>query len=530
MNKLFVFATILLASSFTFAATSQYTLTFRDDPATTVCIGWSGDPGTIYYGTTDEGTNYTNYPNTQAITRSGTAHNITRRFSRLTGLTPNTIYYFVIRDDAGQTSARFYFRTMSDDPNDPISFISGGDTRDGERIPVIGTYVENCPSGDCRERRRDGNKLVAKIRPDFIAFNGDLVLNTPVISDTEDELNNWLDDWQLTITSDGRIFPVTFIQGNHEDNSDVYNLFDVPQDEFYALDFNGGLMRMYMLNSELNPCSNANQLNWFTNDLQTHTGTSSDPIWKFATYHAPVYGMGEYGLEPDQMNCWVPLFEQYNVRLGMESHGHVTKWTYPSISNAAGDDFELAPTEFDGVVYIGEGQWGAPHRELEFTGANQKPYVRDQDHFDNYFFIRVNNQRTSIVSVRFDNINQVTASTDNSLGSDLPTNALIWTPSNGGEVILNLPIDTSNLNELDKIRSKVYPTITDETVNIQFDQVVDGATIELYNSLGKMCSSVDIEQVNNYEMDVKDACSGVNYIYIRLNDGTIESHKIVIAE
>ena len=168
-----LFAILLVSTSF--AAAEQFSLAFRNDPATSIVIGWSGDAGTVHYGLADFGTNYTSYPYTQSVDRTGGAHGITRHFARLTGLNPNTLYYFVVHDNTGQTSERYYFRTLSDDDNDPVSFISGGDTRDG--FSVLGVYVENCPSGDCLEKRRDGNKLVAKIRPDFVAFTGDFVMN-----------------------------------------------------------------------------------------------------------------------------------------------------------------------------------------------------------------------------------------------------------------------------------------------------------------------------------------------------------------
>ena len=155
---------------------------------------------------------------------------------------------------------------------------AGGNTRDG--FSLFGIYTENCPSGDCLEKRRDGNKLVAKIRPDFIAFTGDYVMNQ-ITSNTQNEWTTWLNDWQLTITQDGRMFPVTFSRGNHEDMFDVHEMFDIPFDEYYSLTINGGLLRLYMLNSELNACNDIGQLNWLTNDLQLNTGTATDPCWKF---------------------------------------------------------------------------------------------------------------------------------------------------------------------------------------------------------------------------------------------------------
>lgn len=516
--------TLLLCVSTATAATEFYTLSFRDDPATTMVIGWSGDNGTVHYGTTDEGTNYSAYTDSHASDRTGGAHGITRHFARLTGLTPNTIYYFVIHDAAGGTSQRYYFRTLSDDANDPISFISGGDTRDG--FKVFGVYVEDCPSGDCLGKFREGNQLVAKIRPDFIAFNGDFIMNQ-VTSNTTQEWSGWLTDWQLTVTPDGRMFPMTFTQGNHEDNLDMYELFDIPAEEYYVLNIHGGLMRLYMLNSELNACSNTAQLDWLTNDLQSNTGGASDPLWKFVNYHIPTYAMGNgYGLVSDQMTCWVNLFEQFGIKLVMESHTHITKWTYPCVANSGGTDFEV--DNQNGIVYIGEGQWGAPHRSLDFTGGSQKPYVRDQDVFDNFFYIRLNQSEASIQCVKFENVSSVTASTSDALGKDLPGNAVTWNPSNGGKVTITN--GAGKLSENTPMSSSVFPTVTSNTVNIEFGQLVGSAKIELYNSLGKLCTSEEVENVSSHEFDLKNACQGVNYIYIKTDDGKIESHRIVIGK
>lgn len=506
------------------AATGQYCLSYRDDPATTIVVGWSGDLGTVHYGTTDEGTNYGAYPFSQTVSRTGNAHNHNRRFARLTNLLPNTMYYFVIHDLNGDVSDRFKFRTLSDDPNDSVSFITGGDSRDG--FKVFGVYVEDCPSGNCLDKRRDGNKLVAKIKPDFIAFNGDFVMNQ-VTSNTFDEFSQWFDDWQLTISSDGRMYPTMHVQGNHEDNNDIYELFDVPLEEYYALNINNGLLRLYMLNSELNACTDTDQLNWLTSDLQLHnTGGGADPYWKFAMFHKPVYSMGNgYGLNTDQMTCWVNLFEQMNVRLVCESHAHITKWTYPCVVNANEDDFEV--DQENGIVYIGEGQWGAPHRNLDYTGNNKKPYVKDQDVFDSFFFITVSKTQTKIECVKFENINAVAENTNDELGAGLPVGITLWNPANGNHIILNNDIDFSSDDELTlKDQINIFPNPTIGNVNIEFEQHVTGATIKLFNSLGKLCVEDEING-DFYELKMENACKGVNYIYIQSEDGKVTSYKVI---
>lgn len=521
--KLFFTAFLVGNMAIAMATTSNHTLSYRDDPATTIVVGWSGDDGTVYYGTTNNGQNYMSYANNKATDRQATVKGQNRKFARLTGLTPNTVYYFVVHDNAGQTSQVFKFQTLSDNPNDPVSFISGGDTRQGV------WPVENC---NCRTERQEGNQLVAKLRPDFVAFNGDFIRNTPLVSDDAQEWTDWFADWSLATSGDGRLTPIIMTQGNHEDGDDMYNLFDIPQDEYYALDIHGGLIRMYSLNSELNACSDAAQLNWFDTDLQNHSGTGNDPIYKIAQYHIPTLALGNsYGLQSDQMDCWVPLFEQYGVNLVLESHTHITKWTYPVVKNGAGTDFELDP---NGIVYIGEGQWGAPHRALDFSmnpgDGNYEEWIRDQDVFDNFFFITADQNGMCIQTVRFDNVAGVATLFDDDLGSALPSGVSLWTPANTPTGCLEIagPGAPSNIDEQVSNVSQIYPVPASDQVTVEFVKVYDQeVTIEIYNSLGKLCRTETVSGTNQVNVDVTELCSGVNYFYIKTPDGKVESHRIV---
>ena len=517
--KKFIFFLLLISSIPSWATTSHYTLAYRDDPATTITIGWSGDDGTVYYGTQDFGINYSSYPQNHATDRMATHKGQNRKFARLTGLSPNTVYYFVIHDSNNNTSQRFKFQTLSDDPNNPVCFVSGGDTRDG--FSLLGIYIEDCPSGDCRQRRKDGNQIVSKIRPDFVAFNGDFIQNQ-ITSDVTQEWNNWLDDWQLSISADGKIYPIVLTQGNHEDNSDMYNIFDIPQDEYYALDIHSGLFRFYSLNSEIGACD-ATQLAWFTNDLQNHTGSASAPAWKIVQHHHPTYAMALYGLNQDQMDSWVGEFESYGVDLVMESHSHTTKWSWPCVKNSTNDGYDV--DTLDGIVYIGEGQWGAPHRDLDYTGSSQKTWIRDQDVFDNFFFIRVSQDTIQIENVSFENISSIANIYDDQLGSFLPNGTTTWNPSNGN--VIYITKTNSNVTEQQFNVTDIFPNPSKSIVYINFNKILNNNTIEVYNSLGKLCIKEELDQQNSYELNMEKLCSGVNYIIIKNDKGHVESHKVI---
>ena len=156
MKKLIVLIVILMGLH-TYASNDKYRLTLRGNPSTSIVVGWnqiSGSNPTVYYGTTDFGTNYASYPNSKTPNRTVFYKGMTNTFARLTGLQPNTAYYFVIRDSQG-TSQRFWFKTAPAD-NSRLSFIAGGDSRNN------------------RTPRQNANRLVAKLKPHAILFGGDM--------------------------------------------------------------------------------------------------------------------------------------------------------------------------------------------------------------------------------------------------------------------------------------------------------------------------------------------------------------------
>ena len=92
-----------------FASNDKYRLMLRDNPATTIVIGWdqiSGDSPTVYYGTTDFGTDHLKYAKSQTPERVVKFRGMNNHFARLKNLKPNTAYFFVIKDSEG-VSERF---------------------------------------------------------------------------------------------------------------------------------------------------------------------------------------------------------------------------------------------------------------------------------------------------------------------------------------------------------------------------------------------------------------------------------------
>ena len=343
----------ILGTSAANANTRRYRLMFNDDPATTITIGWEQISGTdqkVYFGTTDFGMNYLQYADSMVPHRSTTYMGMENQFVKLTNLSPNTAYYFVIRDSEG-VSERYWFRTCPNDNTQPLSFISGGDSRSG--------YTQ----------RIAANKVVAKIRPHAVLFGGDLT-NTPGDVSTQD----WLDHWQFTTTTDGQMIPVFHSFGNHEalgtgGANYIRDLFDVSEGTYYKVTFGGDLFSVYTMNGEVMPghtivdaTIRQDQINWLNATLPNDTA-----IWKSAQYHRPIMphnSTKQDGLE--EYEDWAELFYDNEVRLVMESDAHVVKVSEQVRPTPAPVNLPTSANWFatdnipvnKGLNFIGEGSWG----------------------------------------------------------------------------------------------------------------------------------------------------------------------------
>lgn len=388
--------------------TEKFRLIWNDDPSTTAVIAWNQATGSnpvVHYGTTDHGEDYSQYP--QSV-QTGDLHTtsykgMSNHFARLSGLQPATAYYFVIRDSLG-TSPRMWFRTSPDTP-EPFTFITGGDSRNN------------------REPRQNANRLVAKLRPLFVAFNGDFT-----DSDTNAEWQEWFDDWQLTIAPDGRIFPIVPARGNHEDsNAVLQNLFDLSASNYYAVSFGGDLLRLYSLNSEI--AAGGTQRSWLLNDLNAYAAQTT---WLMANYHKPMRPHTSSKSEGnDEYNNWAQPFYDYGFDVVVESDTHMMKRTYPLRPDSGGDE-GFVRDDATGTTYIGEGCWGAPLR----SANDGKSWTRALATFNGFDWIHVYPTHIEDRTVKVDTVQHVGSVSDNN-PFVVPNGLELWDPGNG--VVLYVP-------------------------------------------------------------------------------------------
>ena len=400
------FTIIFLFTSITLVAkTDKYRLTLRDNPSTSIVIAWNqitGNNPEVYYGTKDFDQDFSKYPKHQKPSRIVLHKDMNNHFTRLDNLKPNTAYYFVIKDSDSK-SKRFWFKTAPDD-NRKLSFIAGGDSRNN-RLP-----------------RQQANIIVSKLKPNAVLFGGDMTAG-----DNAPQWKAWMDDWQLTVSKDGRMTPVIAARGNHErSNQSIYNLFDTPsKDAYYAITFGKNLIRTYTLNTEIS--IEGNQTEWLKKDLKENKKT----IWKTAQYHKPMRPHVSNKKEGNkQYKNWAKLFYVEQVKLVVECDAHTVKTTWPIKPSLKKGNVEgFIRSDNDGTVYTGEGCWGAPLRH----NNDNKPWTRDSGKFNQVKWIFVSPKKIECRTIIVENAKEVQEVPNNST-FDIPENLKIWFPSNGAVV------------------------------------------------------------------------------------------------
>lgn len=398
---------LLFAVITSYASSDKYRLIVTDNPATTIMIGWnqiSGTSPTVYYGTTDYGTNWSSYPNSKTVDRSVSYKGMNNTFAKLSGLTPDTNYYFVIRDSQG-TSSRFWFKTAPS-TNQKMSFIAGGDSRNN------------------RTPRNNANLLVSKLKPTAIFFGGDMTNG-----DSDAEWKEWFDDWQNTTASDGRMFPIVPTRGNHEgSNNSIYHLFNVPStNAYYDITFGNNLYTIYTLNSEIS--AGGTQYSWLSQQLNANTS-----IWKSAQYHKPMRPHVSSKSEGnDEYSNWAQLFYDKGVNLVFESDSHTVKSTWPMkpCSGGTGCDEGFIRDDVNGTVYVGEGCWGAPLRSSD----DSKNWTRDAGTFNQFKWLFVEESKIEVRTIKVDNASSV-GSVSNTNPFTIPSGLDVWNPSNGSVITI----------------------------------------------------------------------------------------------
>ncbi len=490
------------------SATRRYRATFRTDPSTTISIGWdqySGNSPVLYYGTVDNGTNWNLYPLHTSPVLTTTDGGMNNTFVRLSGLSPGTIYYFVIKDSEG-ISLRYSFQTISNDQTQPLSLICGADTRSGVATRIV------------------GYKLVAKLRPMAIIFDGDLT-----DAGSAAELQSWFDDYTNTIATDGRITPIVLAEGNHETGVvNISNLYDTPNDgtnyenNYNSLPFGGKLLRVYSLNSNLTDYTV--ETAWLKSQLMSY-GNST--IWNLPQYHLPVRPTTSVKSNNDnEYRQWVPLFEQYNVKLVQEADAHVFSMTWPiKSSSATGNAQGFVRDNVNGIVYFGQGGWGAPL----YVADNPKSWTRGYEAVNHFMLLHLYPDHVDIYTIRFENEPNVPVLMDQTrftIPGQLSLETM--TDENGiqsgnvatiSRVINSLPDNTAN-------SISVFPSFVQNNLTVRMDNSFGESTVKITDLTGKIIDNQPVNSSGVLQLNMTGYQAGV-YIVDVINQQNLKVFKII---
>ncbi len=332
-------------------ASDKYRLVWNDDPTENITVAWNQYKkanSMVMYGTKDHGRDFFKYEFSKKADRILTKYKMTTHFAKLSKLKPDQVYYFVIKDDTG-VSERYWFRTAPDKPK-AFTFIAGGDTKSADAALEAG---------------RASNRIVAKLRPLFVMFNGDFCSGNGTVPEY---WHTWLNDWhKLTTTPDGRMIPIFPVHGNHEngDQANLNYIFNAPYQQndssqiYYSLSFGGSFFHIIALNSSID--EGGNQRRWLENDLKTHKNYS----FKIAGYHKPFWPHTNSKAENKyQYNQWAHLFYDYGLDISMDGDSHLSKITFPlrPESTAKNSFMGFVRDDAHGTIFMGEGSWGAHPR------------------------------------------------------------------------------------------------------------------------------------------------------------------------
>lgn len=463
-------------------ANEQVRVAWDKNPHNEAVIGFSNSAGSsIKLGTTTNDSNWQTY-STTVQRKFDNSSSLTSNFVRLTNLTPDTEYYFKVCASTC-SSKLYYFKTAPNSPRN-MTVISGGDSRSSH-------------SG-----RRQGNRLVAKIRPDYITFGGDYT-NSNYASD----MSTWLDHWQESFSVDNidgktfhRVYPIIPTFGNHESgNPDTLcETFGTDPngdgicsdaDNYFAMNIGGNQARVYTLNTEFkdNATRWSQQKTWLTNDLNSQ---GANVIWRLGQYHRSMVPTGGGKTSYSTIRQWAPIFESGKMNLITESDTHIVKYTWPVVPSGS------SYTKVDaGTVYIGEGSWGVGTRS---TDAPQS-WLADNASFKQFKIIQFVGSELKVRTVRFTGEPNTATLSRAARAADplaLPSGLDLWEPAGEVGQVYTLAKASNNL-------TKVVGSTTPPPPPPTGSELTNGVTV----TVPSVSKGNDIY----YTLDVPSGASNLNF-------------------
>ena len=273
----------------------------------------------------------------------------------VTGLEPNTTYYYTVEKNGVQTEVETY-ETQSFDTvkmlyvGDPQIGASKGQPQGGETLAAESGAANTAARNDAFGWNRTLEAALAQ-DPDvsFIISAGDQVNKTGQAK--EEEYAGYLSPDVLAG------LPVATTIGNHDSlNADYMYHFNNPNATEYGATQAGGDY-YYSYGNGLFIVLNTNNYNVAEHEQAIQEAIASDPnaAWRIVTIHQDIYGSGLDHSDTDGMilrTQLTPIFDEYDINVVLQGHDHTysrskllygdgqTHGAYEFQLNADGSDYD----------------------------------------------------------------------------------------------------------------------------------------------------------------------------------------------
>ena len=273
----------------------------------------------------------------------------------VTGLQPNTTYYYTVEKNGVQTEVKEY-KTGSFDSvkmlyvGDPQIGASKGQPQNGEALVADSGAANTAARNDAFAWNRT-LEIASQENPDlnFVISAGDQVNKTGQAK--EEEYAGYLSPEVLSG------LPVATTIGNHDSlNPDYQYHFNNPNATQYGATQAGGDY-YYSYGDGLFIVLNTNNYNVAEHEQAIAQAVASDPdaAWRVVTIHQDIYGTGLDHSDTDGMilrTQLTPIFDEYDIDVVLQGHDHTysrskllygdgqTHGTYEFRLNADGSDYD----------------------------------------------------------------------------------------------------------------------------------------------------------------------------------------------
>ncbi|MDO6759986.1 metallophosphoesterase [Tamlana sp. 2_MG-2023] len=447
----------------------------------------------------------------------------------ITGLLPNTKYFYEIANNAGvyvPESGDMYFKTAP--PVGTDQFVRAWILGDA------GTGNQN--QKNVRDQYYDyvSNASTNPDQTDMMLFLGDNAYDSGLDSEYQSALFNIYSSqlkktvaWSTLGNHDGYsadsntqsgpyydifTFPTAAESGGVASGTEAYYSFDYANIHFIVLE-------SYTLDN------NATQIAWCTQDMQ-----NTDQDWIVAIFHHPPYSKGSHDSDSESQlinmrNNFLPILEENGVDLVLSGHSHSYERSYfinehygmsnsfDSNQNTIGTNghlsgkadtsdgaYEKVQTQNPGAVYITTGSAG------KISGGNL-------DH--NAMFSSLNELGSCVLEIE----------NDGGLGQNLTVKFINDNGSVSDYFTINktgilLSIKSNAINSND---TKVYPVPVVGVLNIEVDAGESLKEVKIYNAIGELVKKTARNHIN-----VNTIQSGMYFLQIITDKG--EYFKSIIVK